>query len=205
MPIGAAEDRPIPSGASFGAALEIGFPSEGGSDSCGKPVTYRDVGKKGLCAPYSLASVLDGIGARDNFGDDLGKYIANDAKTIAQARGKGSGGNDSDAVLACVDVMNTMGWPVNKAGLQPPLGPVYSVTQHVSVNPTLVQLTEGHCVATIKDKNGEWVVDSNEKNWLPLSHETLSRCMGVGRQYKSGGAIRAYMFEPCPKLCVSLP
>ena len=205
VPIGDAEDRPIPSGASLGAAWELGFPSEGGFDSCGKPVTYRDVGKKGLCAPYGLASVLDGIGARDNSGGDLGKYISKDAKTIAQARGKGSGGNDSDAVKACVDVMNTMGWPVEdsyKAGLQP-LGPRlsrgYSVTQDVSVNPTLVQLTEGHCVTTIKDENGEWVVDSNEENWLPLSHKTLSRCMGVGRQYKSGGAIRAYRFAPGKK------
>ena len=198
VPIGDAEDRPIPSGASLGAAWELGFPSEGGFDSCGKPVTYRDVGKKGLCAPYGLASVLDGIGARDNSGGDLGKYISKDAKTIAQARGKGSGGNDSDAVKACVDVMNTMGWPAEKAGLQLS-GRNYSVTQDVSVNPTLVQLTEGHCVTTIKDENGEWVVDSNEENWLPLSHKTLSRCMGVGRQYKSGGAIRAYRFAPGKK------
>ena len=199
--VGGAEDRPTPSGASLGAAWEPGFPSKGGFDSCGKPVKYRDVGKKGLCAPYGLASVLDGIGARDNSGKDLGKYIADDAKKIAQARGKGLGGNDSDAVKACVDVMNTMGWPAEdrtKAGLQP-LGRTFSVTQDVSVNPTLVQLTEGHCVTTIMDDNGDWVVDSNEENWLPLSHKTLSRCMGVGRQYKSGGAIRAYRFAPGKK------
>jgi hypothetical protein len=201
VPIGDAEDRPTPSGASLGAAWEPGFPSEGSFDSCGKAVKYRDVGKKGLCAPYGLASVLDGIGARDNSGKDLGKYIADDAKKIAQARGKGLGGNDSDAVKACVDVMNTMGWPAEdsyKAGLQP-LGRSYSITQDVSVNPTLVQLTEGHCVTTIKDENGEWVVDSNEENWLPLSHKTLSRCMGVGRHYKSGSAIRAYRFAPGKK------
>jgi len=201
VPIGDAEDRPIPSGASLGAAWELGFPSEGGFDSCSKPVKYRDVGKKGLCAPYGLASVLDGIGARDNTGDDLGKYIADDAKTIAQARGKGPGGNDSDAVKACVNVMHAAGWPAEdrtKAVLQP-LERTYSVTQDVSDNPTLVQLTEGHCVTTIQDENGEWVVDANEENWLPLSHKTLSRCMGVGRQYKSGGAIRAYRFAPGKK------
>ena len=58
---------------------------------------------------------------------------------------------------------------------------------------------EGHCVATIEDKDGKWVVDANEDRWLPLNHETLSRCMGAGRQYKSGGAIRAYRFAPGKK------
>jgi len=197
VPIGDAEDRPTPSGASLGAAWELGFPSEGGFHSCGKPVKYRDVGKKGLCAPYGLASVLDGIDARDNTGADLGSYISKDAKTIAKASGKGSGGNDSDAVKACVDVMNAAGWPVDSS-LQS-LGRTYSATIDVSENPTLVQLTEGHCVATIKDEDGAWVVDANEENWLPLSHKTLSRCMGAGRRYKSGCAIRAYQFSPGKK------
>ena len=38
------------------------------------------MGKKGLCAPYGLASVLDGIGARDNTGADLGARIFEGAK-----------------------------------------------------------------------------------------------------------------------------
>ena len=59
-----------------------------------------------------------------------------------------------------------------------------------------MQLTECHGVATIEDDEGQWIYDSNESRALPLSHASLSRCMGEGRRYESGGAVRAYRFAP---------
>ena len=203
VPIGAAEDRPNPSSALFGAPCEPASPSGGGFDSCRKPVKYSDEGKKGLCAPYGLASALHDLGACDNQGANLGVRIAKSASKLAKASGKGSGGNDKDAVQACVAEMRGAGWMAERRGRSEdacvPIERTFSATQDVSSNPTLVQLTEQHCVATLKDADGEWVYDSNEKVRLPLSHESLSRCMGAGRQYESGGAVRAYTFAPGKK------
>eukprot|EP00966_Prymnesium_polylepis_P069309 1610755-Prymnesium_polylepis.1 len=88
--------------------------------------------------------------------------------------------------------MNEAGWPVEKTykarGAFDPL-------QNVSYHPTLVQLTERHCVATIEDDDGKWIYDSNEARALPLTIESLQRCMGEGRTYE-GAAVRAYRFAP---------
>ena len=196
VPIGASEGRPTPSGASLGAPCEPASSSTGGLDSCRKPVKYRDGGGKDLCAPYGLASALHDLGARGNQGNDLGAHIAKRAPKLAKARGKGSGGNDKDAVTACVDEMRNAGWPVTESFTE---RGSFSPTKSVSRNPTLVQLTEQHAVATVEDDDGKWVFDSNEEHALPLTHESLSRCMGEGRVYTSGSAVRAYRFAPGKK------
>ena len=194
VPIGASEARPISSGASLGATPEP--LSIGDLDSCGKPVKYRDEGSKDLCAPYGLASALHDLGARDNQGGDLGTRLAKRAPKLAKANGKGSGGSDKDAVTACVAEMSQSGWTVAESFTE---RGGYSPTKNVSRHVTLVQLTGQHAVATVEDDAGAWVFDSNETHALPLTHESLSRCMGSGRVYKSGSAVRAYRFAPGKK------
>ena len=192
VPIGASEARPSPSGASLGAAHEPA--SFGGLDSCGKPVKYRDVGSKGLCAPYGLASAVHDLGAYDNQGADLGARLEKRAMEIAKGRGTGQGKN---AFTACSDEMREAGWPVEKSFTE---RGSFSPTKNVSRNPTLVQLTEQHAIATVEDNDGKgWIYDSNEKVALPLTHASLSRCMGEGRVYTSHGAIRAARFAPGKK------
>ena len=115
---------------------------------------------------------------------------------LARAGGKGSGGNDKDAVKACVAEMREAGWPVEEAFTE---RGAFSPTRAVSRKPTLVQLTETHAATTIEDDAGAWVYCSNESFALPLTHASLSRCMGVGRTYESGTAIRAYVFAPGKK------
>ena len=68
---------------------------------------------------------------------------------------------------------------------------------NVAFVPTLVQLSERHCVVTIEDEDGKWIYDSNEEFALPLSRAALERCMGGGRPYE--GAVRAYRFTPGKK------
>ena len=84
----------------------------------------------------------------------------------SKARGKGSGGSDKDAITACVAEMSQSGWTVEpfteRGGFSP--------TKSVSRNPTLVQLTEQHAVATVEDDDGKWVFHSNEEHALPLTH-----------------------------------
>ena len=68
---------------------------------------------------------------------------------------------------------------------------------NVAFDPTLVQLSERHCITTIEDDDGKWIYDSNEEFALPLTRAALERCMGGGRPYE--GAVRAYRFTPGKK------
>ena len=191
VPIGASEARPTPYGAPLGAACEP--LSSGDLDSCPKPVMYRDVKELGFCAPYGLASALNDCGARDSQGGDLGAHLAMCAGKLAKASGKGSGGNDTEAVKACVAAMREAGWPAESfAGRNG-----FSPTKNVSRRPTLVQLSAQHAVATLEDDDGKrWIYDANEVHALPLTHDNLSRCMGAYQVYKSGSAVRAFRFQP---------
>ena len=74
---------------------------------------------------------------------------------------------------------------------------------NVAFVPTLVQLSERHCVVTIEDEDGKWIYDSNEEFALPLSRAALERCMGGGRPYE--GAVRAYRFTPGKKARKVMP
>jgi hypothetical protein len=182
VPVGAAQDHPNPLCASLGAPCEPA--SSGGLGSCRKPVEYRDVGKKGLCAPYGLASALHDLGACDNQGADLGARIAKAAPKLARG---------DDAIKACVFEMRQAGWQVDQAFTE---RGSFSPTRHVTRNPALVQLTEDHAVAIVGDDAGQWIYDPNEEQALPLTHDSLSRCMGAGRRYESHGCKRAYSFAP---------
>ena len=158
--------------------------STGGLDSCCKPVKYRDEGRKDLCAPCGLTSALHAMGAVDNQGGDLGERIKASAAKIAKAK---------DAVKACVAQMEEAGWTVNDGHAFTKRG-AFDPLANVAFVPTIVQLSEVHCVITIEDDDGKWVYDSNENFALPLTRASLERCMGGGRPYD--GAVRAYRFTP---------
>jgi hypothetical protein len=94
--------------------------------------------------------------------------------------------------------MEEMGWPV-KAGHAFTERGAFDPLANVAFVPTLVQLSERHCIATIEDDNGKWIYDSNEEFALPLTRKALERSMGGGRPYE--GAVRAYRFTPGKKAC----
>ena len=140
VPIGAADERPSASRASFGAPCEppfTGCKSSGGLGSCRKPVKYCDVARKDLSAPYRLASTLHSIGVCDKESADLGEQFKARAKEIAKAGGKQSGSNDKDAVKACVDEMRGAGWRVSDGEAFTERGTFDPLT-NVSWKPTLV-------------------------------------------------------------------
>ena len=92
--------------------------------------------------------------------------------------------------------MRAAGWPVKDGHAFTERG-AFDPLANVAFVPTLVQLSELHCVTTIEDDDGKWIYDSNEEFALPLTRATLERCMGGGRPYE--GAVRAYRFMPGKK------
>jgi hypothetical protein len=120
--------------------------------------------------------------------------VGNRRQAVRIGGGKGSGGNDKDAVKACVAAMEKAGWPVMKGDAFTERGTFDPLT-NVSSKPTLIQLSEVHCVTTIEDEDGKWIYYANEPFALPLTREILGRCMGSDWPFE-GYAMRAYRFTP---------
>ena len=115
-----------------------------------------------------------------------GAHVGAAAPVGWEGGGRGSGGNDKDAIKACVNEMTAAGWPVQEA---------FTACGTFSPQRRTCRATRRSCSSqssmpspSLRTTRARGCTTRNETHALPLTHESLSCCMGEGCVYESGSA-----------------